>query len=202
PRGNDERTRNRHVYPQTSLSVTASVPMRRQAQRSSQRNGTSVVTEMKSRQAAKIRELGQSLIDAGFVKAQYRRLTEGVAKKREGFVGEGVIRLASRPRQPHVRTSFGTDVRDNVCRSHARSARTQKPEGLTQPPTPRALGPPRVPPTSRRSRSPSSRSSCSSTATMNLKSRSANNSVSSVKNSTLARSTRNGSKTSAASVSS
>src|SRR5215831_10134766 len=99
--------RNRGMYPQTSLSVTASVPMRRQAQRSSQRNGTSVVTEMKSRQAAKIRELGQSLIDAGFVKAQYRRLTEGVAKKREGFVGEGVIRLASRPRRPHVRTSFG-----------------------------------------------------------------------------------------------
>ena len=129
----------------------------RKAQRSSQRNGTSVVTEIKSRQAAKIRELGQSLIDAGFVKAQYRRLTEGVAKKREGFVGEGVIRLASRPRQPHVRTSFGTDVRDNVRRSRARSARTQKPEGLTQPPTPRASGPPRVPPTSRRSRSPSSR---------------------------------------------
>ena len=40
---------------------------RNQAQRSSQRNGASVVTEMKSRQAAKIRELGQSLIDAGFV---------------------------------------------------------------------------------------------------------------------------------------
>src|SRR6516164_9797302 len=59
--------RNRGMYPQTSLSVTASVLMRRQAQRSSQRNGTSVVTEMKSRQAAKIRELGQSLIDAGFV---------------------------------------------------------------------------------------------------------------------------------------
>ena len=59
--------RNRGMYPQTSLSVTAGVPMRRQAQRSSQRNGTSVVTEMKSQQAAKIRELGQSLIDAGFV---------------------------------------------------------------------------------------------------------------------------------------
>src|SRR5215471_20729727 len=76
----------RRVTAQTSLSVTASVPMRRRAQRSSQRNGTSVVTELKSRQAAKIRELGQSLIDAGFVKAQYRRLTEGVANKREGFV--------------------------------------------------------------------------------------------------------------------
>src|SRR5262249_60551266 len=57
----------RCVTAQTSLSVTASVPMRRQARRSSQRNGTSAVTEMKSRQAAKIRELGQSLIDAGVV---------------------------------------------------------------------------------------------------------------------------------------
>src|SRR5215471_11762779 len=56
---------NGRVTAQTSLSVTASDPMRK-AQRSSQRNGTSVVTEMKSRQAAKIRELGQSLIDAGF----------------------------------------------------------------------------------------------------------------------------------------
>src|SRR5262245_6659283 len=42
----------RRVTAQTSLSVTASVPMRRQARRSSQRNGTSVVTEMKSRQAS------------------------------------------------------------------------------------------------------------------------------------------------------
>ena len=44
--------------------------MRRQAQRSSQRNGTSVVSEMKSRQAAKIRELGQSLIDENTFKRQ------------------------------------------------------------------------------------------------------------------------------------
>ena len=44
--------------------------MRRQAQRSSQRNGTSVVTEMKSRQTAKIRELGQSLIDENTFKRQ------------------------------------------------------------------------------------------------------------------------------------
>jgi len=67
PRGMMNAQLNRGMYPQTSLSVTASVPMRRQAQRSSQRNGASVVTEMKSRQAAKIRELGRSLIAAGLV---------------------------------------------------------------------------------------------------------------------------------------
>src|SRR5215831_5687156 len=50
---------NARVTAQTSLSVTASVPMRRQAQRSSQRNGTSVVTEMKSRQAAKSVQLAR-----------------------------------------------------------------------------------------------------------------------------------------------
>src|SRR5215471_8430559 len=50
---------NGRVTAQTSLSVTASVPMRRQAQRSSQRNGTSVVTEMKSRQAAKSVQLAR-----------------------------------------------------------------------------------------------------------------------------------------------
>src|SRR5215471_3673461 len=50
---------NGRVTAQTSLSVTASVPMRRQAQRSSQPNGTSVVTEMKSRQAAKSVQLAR-----------------------------------------------------------------------------------------------------------------------------------------------
>src|SRR5262252_5923458 len=50
---------NARVTAQTSLSVTASVPMRRQAQRSSQRNGTAVVTEMKSRQAAKSVQLAR-----------------------------------------------------------------------------------------------------------------------------------------------
>src|SRR5262249_61244022 len=50
---------NGRVTAQTSLSVTASVPMRRQAQRSSQRNGTSVVIEMKSRQAAKSVQLAR-----------------------------------------------------------------------------------------------------------------------------------------------
>jgi len=44
---NAQRTAcNGRVTAQTSLSVTASLPMRRQAQRSSQRNGTSVVTEI------------------------------------------------------------------------------------------------------------------------------------------------------------
>jgi DNA-binding XRE family transcriptional regulator len=70
----------RRVTAQTSLSVTASVPMRRQARRSSQRNGTSVVTEMKSRQAAKIRELGQSLIDAGFVTLDQQSEALGLAR--------------------------------------------------------------------------------------------------------------------------
>ena len=54
--------------------------MRRQAQRSSQLNGTSVVTEMKSRQAAKIRELGQSLIDAGFVALDQQCEALGLAR--------------------------------------------------------------------------------------------------------------------------
>ena len=54
--------------------------MRRQAQRSSQRNGTSVVTEMKSRQAAKIRELRQSLIDAGFVTLDQQSEALGLAR--------------------------------------------------------------------------------------------------------------------------
>jgi len=53
---------------------------RNQAQRSSQRNGASVVTEMKSRQAAKIRELGQSLIDAGFVTLDQQSEALGLAR--------------------------------------------------------------------------------------------------------------------------
>src|SRR5215472_9853135 len=72
--------RNGRVTAQTSLSVTASVSMRRQAQRSSQRNGKPVVTEMKSRQAAKIRELGQSLIDAGFVTLDQQSEALGLAR--------------------------------------------------------------------------------------------------------------------------
>src|SRR5215469_1365539 len=53
---------------------------RNQAQRSSQGNGASVVTEMKSRQAAKIRELGQSLIDAGFVTLDQQSEALGLAR--------------------------------------------------------------------------------------------------------------------------
>src|SRR6516162_684904 len=76
----------RRVTAQTSLSVTASVPMRRQARRSSQRNGRSVVTEMKSRQAAKIRELGQSLIDAGFVTLDQQSEALGLARSTTGTI--------------------------------------------------------------------------------------------------------------------
>src|SRR5881397_1994209 len=39
----------------------------RQAERSIQQNGVPVLAEMKSRQATKIRELGQALVDAGFL---------------------------------------------------------------------------------------------------------------------------------------
>src|SRR6516225_5926640 len=53
---------------------------RNQGQRSSQGNGASVVTEMKSRQAAKIRELGQSLIDAGFVTLDQQSEALGLAR--------------------------------------------------------------------------------------------------------------------------
>src|SRR5215831_11352869 len=54
--------------------------MRSQAQRSSQRNGTLVVTEMKQRQAAKIRELGETLIDAGFVTLDQQSEALGLAR--------------------------------------------------------------------------------------------------------------------------
>ena len=69
---------------------------RNQAQRSSQRNGTSVVTEMKSRQAAKIRELRQSLIDAGFVTLDQQSEALGLARSttwtilRVGHKGTGL----------------------------------------------------------------------------------------------------------------
>src|SRR5262249_16345087 len=70
---------NGRVTAQTSLSLTATVRIRK-AQRSSQRNAQSVVTEIKSRQAAKIRELGQSLIDAGFVTLDQQSEALGLAR--------------------------------------------------------------------------------------------------------------------------
>jgi hypothetical protein len=88
--------------------------MRRQAQRSSQRNGTSVVTEMKSRQAAKIRERGQSLIDAGFVTLDQQPEALGLARsttwtilrashKGSGLSAAGINRMLLSPAEAIVR---------------------------------------------------------------------------------------------------
>jgi hypothetical protein len=50
------------------------------AERSFQESGTAVVAEMKARQAAKIREIGQTLIDAGFLKLGEQSKALGLAR--------------------------------------------------------------------------------------------------------------------------
>jgi len=62
------------------LSVCASAPARRQAVRSFQESSKPVVAEMKSRQAAKIRELGQALIEAGFATLGEQSKALGLAR--------------------------------------------------------------------------------------------------------------------------
>lgn len=52
----------------------------RQAERSIQQNGVPVLAEMKSRQASKIRELGQALVDAGFLTLDEQAKALGLAR--------------------------------------------------------------------------------------------------------------------------
>jgi hypothetical protein len=51
-----------------------------QAEHSIQQNGTPVLAEMKSRQASKIRELGQALVDAGFLTLDEQAKVLGLAR--------------------------------------------------------------------------------------------------------------------------
>jgi hypothetical protein len=51
-----------------------------QAERSIQQNGTPVLAEMKSRQASKIRELGQTLVEAGFLTLDEQAKVLGLAR--------------------------------------------------------------------------------------------------------------------------
>jgi hypothetical protein len=62
------------------FSVSASAPARRRAVRSFQESSKPVVAEMKSRQAAKIRELGQALIEAGFATLDEQSEALGLAR--------------------------------------------------------------------------------------------------------------------------
>jgi hypothetical protein len=63
-----------------SLSVSASAPARRQPVRSFQESSNPVVAEMKSRQAAKIRELGEALIEAGLATLDEQSEALGLAR--------------------------------------------------------------------------------------------------------------------------
>src|SRR5262249_4406736 len=86
---------NGRVTAQTSLSVTASVPMPK-AQRSSQGNGTSVVTEIISRQAANILELVKPHIVSGVMTRYQQSEALGLARStpwtilRAGHKGSGL----------------------------------------------------------------------------------------------------------------
>jgi hypothetical protein len=51
-----------------------------QAERSIQQNGAPVLAEMKSRQASKIRELGQTLVEAGFLTLDEQAKVLGLAR--------------------------------------------------------------------------------------------------------------------------
>src|SRR5262249_19878861 len=53
---------------------------RRQAERSLQESSKAVVAEMKARQAAKMRELGHALVDAGFLTLDEQSKALGVAR--------------------------------------------------------------------------------------------------------------------------
>ena len=62
------------------FSASSPLSVRREAARSFQGSSKPVVAEMKSRQAAKIRELGQALIEAGFVTLDEQAKALGLAR--------------------------------------------------------------------------------------------------------------------------
>src|SRR5215475_2006010 len=62
------------------FSAFSTFSVRRQAERSLQESSKAVVAEMKARQAAKIREVGHALVDAGFLTLDEQSKALGLAR--------------------------------------------------------------------------------------------------------------------------
>ena len=76
----DLPSRYRKIAMENRFSVSPTVSVRGQAERSFQAGGASVVAEMKARQASKIRELGHALVDAGFLTLDEQSKALGLAR--------------------------------------------------------------------------------------------------------------------------
>jgi hypothetical protein len=68
------------VMDSNGFSALSTFSVRRQARRSLQESRKPVVAEMKARQAAKIRELGHALVDAGFLTLDEQSKALGLAR--------------------------------------------------------------------------------------------------------------------------
>jgi hypothetical protein len=121
-----------------SLSVSASAPARRQPVRSFQESSKPMVAEMKSRQVAKIRELGQALIEAGFATLDEQSEALGLARsttwtilrvshKSSGLSATIIKRMLLSPQLPPlVRRKVVEYTRDKVAGVYGGSRRHRR----------------------------------------------------------------------------